>query len=380
LARILTDIALILVAAGQGTRAGGDILKQYRALAGKPLLSHTLNNAAKCGIFDNVVLVVAANDDLAATLAPQAKIITGGETRTASVRAGLSALKETPPRYVMIHDAARPFLDRALINPLINALETHDGAVPALPIVDALKTNDFSPVDRNALHRVQTPQAFHFDKIWSAFEALPADASAHDDIAIARDAGLTLAFTPGSERNFKVTFPEDFAKAEAMLTDMITVSGTGFDVHRLETSEKPLILCGVEVESPLALVGHSDADVGLHAITDAVLGAISQGDIGDHFPPSDPQWKGASSDRFLAHAVKLAGEAGGTLVHIDLTLICERPKVKPYRAAMRKQIAQITGLSLERISVKATTTEGLGFTGRREGIAAQAIATLRRPL
>lgn len=376
----MTDIALILVAAGQGLRAGGEIPKQYRSLAGSPLLAHTLQSAAECAIFNRTILVIAEGDDRARALAPNAKLVIGGATRTASVRAGLAALKDNPPDMVMIHDAARPFLDRDLIDPLIEALKTHDGAVPALPIVDALKTDDFDPVDRNTLHRVQTPQAFHFEKIWRAFESLPKDASAHDDIAIAREAGLSLAFTPGSERNFKVTFPEDFAKAKAMLSQMITVSGTGFDAHRLETSDKPLMLCGIEIESPLALVGHSDADVGLHAITDAILGAIAQGDIGDHFPPSDPQWKGSSSDQFLAHAVKLAKEAGASLVHIDLTLICERPKVKPYRAAMREQIAAITDLEAKHISVKATTTEGLGFTGRQEGIAAQAIATVKHAL
>ena len=376
----MTDIALILVAAGQGLRAGGEIPKQYKSLAGSPLLAHTLKSAAECEVFSRTILVIAEGDDRARALAPNAKLVIGGATRTASVRAGLAALKENPPDIVMIHDAARPFLDRDLIAPLIEALKAHDGAVPALPIVDALKTDDFDPVDRSTLHRVQTPQAFHFEKIWRAFENLPADASAHDDIAVAREAGLSLAFTPGSERNFKVTFPEDFAKAEAMLSQMVTVSGTGFDVHRLETSDKPLMLCGIEIESPLALVGHSDADVGLHAITDAILGAIAQGDIGDHFPPSDPQWKGASSDQFLAHAVKLAKETGASLVHIDLTLICERPKVKPYRAAMREQIAAITGLEAKHISVKATTTEGLGFTGRQEGIAAQAIATVKRAL
>jgi len=373
----LTDCALILVAAGRGNRAGGDIPKQYRPLAGEPLIAHTLKNAADTSLFDRIILVVAENDARAAALHLPKDTVTGGATRTASVRAGLEALSNNPPRIVMIHDGARPFLDRALIQPLMDALDTYDGAVPALPIVDALKSDDFMPVDRDKLHRVQTPQAFRFDKIKAAFDALPPDASAHDDIAIAKDAGLSLAFTPGNERNFKVTWPEDFAKAEAMLArPTLTVTGSGFDVHKLALSEEPLWLCGIEVESEYTLVGHSDADVGLHAITDAILGAISEGDIGDDFPPSDPQWKGARSDQFLKHAITLAGNAGATLRHIDLTIICERPKVKPYRDAMRGRLAEITGLPLARISVKATTTETLGFTGRKEGIAAQALATV----
>ena len=375
--RDVTGCALILVAAGSGTRAGGEVPKQYRMLAGKPLLAHTLENAALTGVFDRTVVVVAAGDGRAAALAPDATIVTGGATRSDSVRAGLEALADEPPATVMIHDAARPFLDRALVADLAAALATHDGAVPVLPIVDAIKTVDFEPVDRDVLHRVQTPQAFRYSAIKRAFDAFTG--SAHDDIAVAREAGLSLAFTRGLEANFKVTFPEDFAKAEAMLGERITVSGTGFDVHRLETSEKPLMICGVELDSPLALVGHSDADVGLHAITDAILGATANGDIGDHFPPSDPQWKDAASDRFLLHAIKLAEDAGARLVHVDLTLICERPKVKPYREAMRARVAEICGLPLARVSVKATTTEGLGFTGRREGIAGQAIVTVSLP-
>lgn len=344
------------------------------------MLAHTLKNAAKTGLFDRIILVVAADDTRASSLSDAVTVVVGGATRTASVRAGLDALTNPPPRNVMIHDGARPFLDADIVRPLLHALQTHDGAVPALPIADALKSDGFAAVDRNHLHRVQTPQAFNYAKIKAAFDALPADASAHDDIAIAKDAGLSLAFTPGAERNFKVTWPEDFAKAEAMLSGAtLTVTGSGFDVHKLEESADPLWLCGIEVESRYTLVGHSDADVGLHAITDAILGAVAMGDIGDHFPPSDPQWKGARSDQFLTHAIKLATESGATLRHVDLTLICERPKVKPYRAAMRARVAEITGLPLARVSIKATTTETLGFTGRGEGIAAQALATVEIP-
>ena len=341
------------------------------------MLSLTLENAAKTGLFDKTVLVLAEGDEKGAQLAPDAICVTGGTTRTASVKAGLEALADLPPQYVMIHDAARPFLSAQIVSPLLDALKTHDGAVPALPIIDAVKDTEFTSVDRDSLRRVQTPQAFRYSAIKAAFDQLPEDQSAHDDIAVAHDAGLSLAFTSGSESNFKVTWPEDFAKAEGMLkSTTIAITGSGFDVHKLAESEEPLWLCGIEVDSPYTLVGHSDADVGLHAITDAILGAIAQGDIGDHFPPSDPKWKGARSDQFLIHALSLAKDHGAELRHVDLTIICERPKVKTYREAMRGKVAEITGLPLSRVSIKATTTETLGFTGRREGIAAQALATL----
>ncbi|MGB6229985.1 MAG: bifunctional 2-C-methyl-D-erythritol 4-phosphate cytidylyltransferase/2-C-methyl-D-erythritol 2,4-cyclodiphosphate synthase [Litorimonas sp.] len=376
----MTDRALILVAAGRGERAGGKLPKQYRHVAGKPLLHWTLKHASETGLFDRTVLVVAPDDTRAEALDSASLIVTGGDSRTASVRAGLEALADDPPAIVLIHDAARPFLDADLVRPLLEALDRYDGAVPALPIVDALKSDGFVAVDRNTLRRVQTPQAFRYDRIKSAYDALPPDVSAHDDIAVARDAGLSLAFTPGDERNFKVTFPEDFAKAEAMLQGRtLCVTGSGFDVHRLEESDEPLWICGIEIDSPYTLVGHSDADVGLHAITDAILGAVAQGDIGDHFPPSDPQWRGASSDRFLQHAVDLARDQGGLVRHVDLTIICERPKVKPYRQAMRERVAHLLDLPSSRVSIKATTTETLGFTGRREGIAAQATATVEIP-
>lgn len=378
----MTKIALILVAAGRGERAGGDIPKQYRDLAGKPLLSHTLDNAAKTGFFDQIVIVLAANDPLADSVLKDRTVTraVGGATRTESVRAGLDALRDIPPELVMIHDAARPFVDSQIVSDLIEALKSHDGAVPALPITDAIKTTDFEPVDRDRLRRVQTPQAFHYSKIVDAFDTFSDDASAHDDIEVAEKAGLILAFTSGSKQNFKVTFAEDFAKAEAMLqSDQLSITGTGFDVHRLEDSDEPLWMCGIAIDCGMTLVGHSDADVGLHAITDAILGAVAQGDIGDHFPPTDPRWKGAASDQFLIHAIDLARKAEATLRHIDLTIICEKPKIKPHREAMRERISEITGLPLTRISVKATTTEALGFTGRGEGIATQAAVTLTVP-
>ena len=234
-------------------------------------------------------------------------------------------------------------------------------------------------MDRDQLRRVQTPQGFHYDKIWSAFTALPEGASFADDIEVAHTAGLDIAFTAGDTDNFKVTYAEDFAKAEAMLTtDTYIATGTGFDVHRF-TDGDILWLCGVPIECGFTLLGHSDADAGLHALTDAILGALAHGDIGDHFPPSDPKWKGASSDKFLIYAIEKIAERGGSLQHVDVTLICEKPKIKPHREAMRERIAELCGLPLTRVSVKATTTEKLGFTGRGEGLAAQAAATIKLP-
>ena len=252
---------------------------------------------------------------------------------------------------------------------------------PYLPFLfqTRLKSLDGQSVDREQLRRVQTPQGFHFDKIWAAFQALEDDASFADDIDVAHAAGLDIAFTQGDANNFKVTYPEDFAKAEAMLTtDTYIATGTGFDVHRF-TEGDVMWLCGVPIECGFTLLGHSDADAGLHALTDAILGAIAHGDIGDHFPPSDPKWKGASSDKFLLYAIEKVKERGGILQHVDVTLICEKPKIKPHREAMREKIAELCGLPLTRVSVKATTTEKLGFTGRGEGLAAQASATVKLP-
>lgn len=383
----MTEIALILVAAGAGTRAQSDIPKQYKLLGNKPLLQHTLDNASRTQKFAKTVLVVAQDDPRAEHLKldEQVKLVVGGDSRTASVRAGLESLRTAPPDIVMIHDGARPFLTAAIVSDLIDAVADYDGAVPALPIVDALKTEDFNAVNRDTLRRVQTPQAFQYGAIMAAFDALPANASAHDDISVAAQASLSLTFTTGDERNFKVTYPEDFAKAEDMISPppsapMISITGSGYDVHRLAKSDEPLWMCGVPIDCGMTLVGHSDADVGLHAITDAILGAVAQGDIGDHFPPSDPKWAGASSDQFLLHALQLAQNSGAALRHVDLTIICERPKIKPHRVVMRARIAEITGLPLSRVSLKATTSEGLGFTGRGEGITAQAFATLTVPI
>lgn len=378
-------IAIIIVAAGRGARVGGDLPKQYRKLGQKSVISVCLS---KFEAFDDLIIVINPSDrtffdEATKDRARTYRIIAGGQTRTESVRAGLTALAASPPDYVLIHDGARPCISNTVINDVIAGLSKAKAAVPALPIVDAVKTLDAQGVDRDKLRRVQTPQGFHFTDIFAAYEALPAGESFVDDIEMARRAGLSIIFTKGDPDNIKVTYAKDFELAEHILgmdkKDMISVTGQGFDVHRL--IEAPhMWLCGVKIEGTLGLLGHSDADVGLHSLTDAILGALALGDIGDHFPPSDERWSGASSDLFLKHALSLAAERGAKLVHIDITLICERPKVKPHREAMRARLSELTGLPLSHISVKATTTEGLGFTGRAEGVACQACASLRVPV
>ena len=377
--------ALILVAAGKGERAGGDIPKQYRLIAGQPLIAHTLKNLMKSMNFDEIRIVVSDNDTqidkVLANLDLSYVTTIGGNTRTKSVHSGLAALPAYGIDHVYIHDAARPFVTAQLLSGLDDALKTHQAAAPSLPIADALKTRDGNAVDRDALLRVQTPQAFRLADIRDAFNKA-GDQSFADDIAIAKQAGLSIAFTKGIEDNFKVTYPEDFAKAERMIAPnpnaTYTATGSGFDVHQFEDGDI-LWLCGVPIECGFTLKGHSDADAGLHALTDAILGAICFGDIGDHFPPSDPKWKGASSDKFLRFAIEQVQERGGKLRHVDVTLICEKPKIKPHREAMRARIAELCELPLGRVSIKATTTEKLGFTGRGEGLAAQAIATIEIP-
>jgi len=378
----LTHIAQILVAAGKGARIGGALPKQYRLIGGKPILKRTLDVTHANPRIDETIIVVASGDPYIGDLIEETdniRTVTGGATRTASVKAGLSALADNPPDFVLIHDGARPFVTPDVINGVIDALVGATAAVPSLPIPDALKSLDGASVDREQLRRVQTPQGFHFDKIWEAFQALDSDASFADDIEVAQAAGLEIAFTQGDTNNFKVTYPEDFAKAEAMLTrETYIATGTGFDVHRF-TEGDILWLCGVPIKCGFTLLGHSDADAGLHALTDAILGSIAFGDIGDHFPPSDLKWKGASSDKFLLYAIEKVNEYGGELQHVDVTLICEKPKIKPHRDAMREKVAELCGLPLTRVSVKATTTEKLGFTGRGEGLAAQASATVKMP-
>ena len=378
----MTRIAQILVAAGKGARIGGDVPKQYRLIGSKAVLERTLQATLAHPDISETIVVIAEGDSHIADIVTghnNIRTVTGGASRTASVKAGLSALADIPPDLVLIHDGARPFVTLDVMSGVIDALSDAPAAVPALPIADALKSLDGTSVDREQLRRVQTPQGFQYDKIWAAFQTLDNDANFADDIEVAQAAGLKITFTDGDANNFKVTYPEDFAKAEAMLkTDTYIATGTGFDVHRF-TDGDVMWLCGVPINCGFTLLGHSDADAGLHALTDAILGAIAYGDIGDHFPPSDPKWKGASSDKFLLYTIEKVKECGGQLQHVDVTLICEKPKIKPHRDAMREKIAELCGLPLSRVSVKATTTEKLGFTGRGEGLAAQASATIKLP-
>jgi 2-C-methyl-D-erythritol 4-phosphate cytidylyltransferase/2-C-methyl-D-erythritol 2,4-cyclodiphosphate synthase len=307
------------------------------------------------------------------------ELIEGGDSRTASVRNGLALARCDQ---VLIHDAARPLLSQDVINGLLAALRDHTGAAPALPVSDALVREDaegVTPVSRDQLFRMQTPQAFHTSALRQAFAAAQSDYP--DEVSLARAHGLDVVLTQGEEANFKVTYPQDFERAEQLLGQSaqrpqaaLSVTGMGYDVHRMDAGDG-VHLCGVFIECPYRLIGHSDADAGLHAITDALLGAAGLGDIGDHFPPSDDQWKGADSAMFLAHAVKIAAEAGVRPVHVDVTLICERPKIGPHKTAMKHRVAEILGLDPKRVNIKATTTEKLGFTGRGEGLAAEAVVT-----
>lgn len=378
-------IHAIIVAAGSGIRAGGGIPKQYRHVSGQPLLRHAVSQLLAHPGITGVSVVInpecrALYDQAVAGL-PLPEPIAGGATRQDSVRAGLEALEGDPPDLVLVHDAARAFVPAAVIDALVAAFADPavEGACPALPQVDSLRRGAdgrFSgSVDRDGLWRVQTPQAFRYPAMLAAHRA--AAPGQTDEVAIALEAGLAVAITPGDERAFKVTEPADFAKAEAM-TVFSSRAASGFDVHKFGPGDH-VWLCGIKVPHDHGLIGHSDADAGLHALTDALLGTIAAGDIGDHFPPSDDRWRGAASDQFLAHAGALVREKGGIIDHVDVTLICERPKVGPHRAAMRARIAEILGLAIDRVSVKATTTERLGFTGRQEGIAAQAMASVRLP-
>lgn len=363
----------LLVAAGSGSRTGGDMPKQYRRIAGKALLAHAVDRLRHPRI-DAIQVVIGAGQEAAyrdsvgdRALPPP---VLGGATRQQSVGNGLEAIAGA--ERVLIHDAARPFLAGAVIDRLLGALDAHDGAVPALPVVDTLARRDGEAVSREALVRVQTPQAFRYDAIVSAHAAWTGG-EATDDAQVARAAGLDVAFVEGDSGLEKLTYDADFRRAEAALLSPRV--GFGFDVHAFAAGEA-LWLGGVPVPHDKGLKGHSDADVVLHALTDAILGALGAGDIGDHFPPSDPQWRGAASSLFIEHARELVERAGGRIEHVDVTIICEAPKIGPHRDAMRTRIAALLRLPAGRISVKATTTERLGFTGRGEGIAAQAVVTL----
>lgn len=377
------SIAALIVAAGRGSRAGAGAPKQYRALGGEPVLRHTLRTFSSHPAIDHVLTVIHPDDRDAyeAAAADFPKLVSpcfGGETRQASVRLGLETLQTLKPRYVLIHDAARPFVSALLIDRVIEALASHAGALPSLPVVDTLRRTNAGIageiIPREDLMRAQTPQGFHFEPILQAHRKLQ-DRQVTDDVALATETGLQVAAIAGDEDNFKITTMDDLIRAERLLTFSEIRTGMGYDVHRFGPGDH-VMLGGIPIPHEKGLAGHSDADVGLHALTDAILGALGQGDIGVHFPPSDPQWKGVSSDIFLRHAAMLARKAGARLSHADLTFICERPKIGPHAQAMRQRIAEILGVEVERVSVKATTTEGLGFTGRGEGIAAQAVATL----
>ncbi|MGB8812379.1 MAG: bifunctional 2-C-methyl-D-erythritol 4-phosphate cytidylyltransferase/2-C-methyl-D-erythritol 2,4-cyclodiphosphate synthase [Paracoccaceae bacterium] len=378
--------AAIIVAAGRGLRAGGSLPKQWQMLAGQPVLAHVLDVFAQTPGIDQVVLVIDASDaDRARALAPTATLVQGGSSRDASVRNALEALAHTNTTRVLIHDGARPLVSSALITRLLTALNHAPAAAPALTITDALWRGTDGLVtgttDRNALFRAQTPQAFRYPDILQAHRAHPGQAA--DDVEVARAAGIPVAIVEGDEDNLKLTYATDFARAERIMAErtlkerhrMDIRLGNGFDVHAFTPGDH-VWLCGVKIPHTAALLGHSDADVGMHALTDAIYGALAAGDIGTHFPPTDPQWKGAASHIFLAHALQLATERGFKLANADVTLICERPKIAPHAEAMRQSLATIMQVEGERISVKATTSEGLGFTGREEGIAAIATATL----
>jgi 2-C-methyl-D-erythritol 4-phosphate cytidylyltransferase/2-C-methyl-D-erythritol 2,4-cyclodiphosphate synthase len=378
-------IAALIVAAGRGVRAGGGLPKQWRPVAGQSVAQWTVDAFDRHPAIDRIVLVVAADSDPAhwpASRRVDLQIVTGAQTRAGSVLAGLEALGQTAD-LVLIHDVARPGVPARVIDAVIAALGDHPGAAPALPVTDALwqgAETVAGTVSRDGLWRAQTPQGFHLPAILAAhraYQGVPAD-----DVEVARAAGLAVAIVPGDAANLKITGPDDFARAAQILTTetakMDIRTGNGFDVHAFGPGDH-VMLCGVAIPHDHGLVGHSDADVGLHTVTDAIYGALAAGDIGTHFPPSDPQWKGAASHIFLTHAVDMAAAQGFRITHADLTLICERPKIGPHAAALRARLSEWLRIDIGRVSVKATTTEQLGFTGRGEGIAAQATVTLVRP-
>jgi 2-C-methyl-D-erythritol 4-phosphate cytidylyltransferase / 2-C-methyl-D-erythritol 2,4-cyclodiphosphate synthase len=390
----MTDrVAAVIVAAGRGERAGGDVPKQYRAIAGEPMIRPTLAAFLDHPQIDVVQPVINPDDEktyraATAGMKNTAPPVAGGATRQASVRAGLEALAAKAPSIVLIHDAARPFLSGALISRAIAAGKASGAAVPGILIADTVKAIDtganvVETLDRNALRIVQTPQAFVFDAILEAHRRAAAAGlqTFTDDAALAEWAGQRVSVFEGESRNVKVTTNEDFTRAEmlhiAFLADVRT--GNGFDVHAFAETGVHVMLGGVRIPHSCGVIGHSDADVGLHALVDAILGALADGDIGMHFPDSDPQWKGAPSDRFLTFACERVRARRGMIANLDLTVVCETPKVSPHRDAMRARIAEIAGIPVTRVAVKATTSERLGFIGRREGIVAMATATLRLP-
>jgi 2-C-methyl-D-erythritol 4-phosphate cytidylyltransferase/2-C-methyl-D-erythritol 2,4-cyclodiphosphate synthase len=375
----------LLMAAGSGSRFGAPRPKQFSILAGRPVIRHAAEALLREGGVDALLPVCApeAMAEVAAALEglPCLPPVAGGATRQASVQAGLEALAAEPPDMVLVHDAARPVVPPGTIPALREALRDHPGAIPAQPVSDTLKRGADGVIEatvpRAGLFRAQTPQAFRFDALLAAHRGAMAEAT--DDAQLLEAAGLAVALVPGHESNVKITWPEDLARMEAAMGGtMIPRIGTGFDVHRI-VEGRPMVLCGVTVPGPLGLDGHSDADVGIHALCDAIYGALAEGDIGRWFPPSDNQYKDADSARFLVHAAGRIAARGGVLASADVTLICERPKITPHATAMRERLAALLGVAVDRISVKATTTERLGFAGRGEGIAAQAAVCILVP-
>lgn len=374
-------IAALIVAAGQGARVGGDVPKQYRTVAGKPVLTRAVDALLGHPAIDAVQVVIGAGQgalyDAAIGSRPLPAPVIGGATRRDSVIAGLEAIEAD---IVLIHDAARPFLPPAVVDRLIAALQDSDGAVPGLAVADTLARGDGllgDTVARDGLYRIQTPQAFRRDAILAAHRAWDAAREATDDAQVARANGLTVAIVEGDRALEKLTFAADFETLDGT-PPMISRTAMGFDVHAFAAGDA-VHLGGIRIPHDRALAGHSDADVALHALVDALLGTIAAGDIGSHFPPSDPQWRGANSEIFVARACELLAEAGAIIDHVDLTIICEAPKVGPHRDTIRTRIAAMLGVTTGQVSVKATTTERLGFTGRSEGIAAQAVASVRVP-
>jgi 2-C-methyl-D-erythritol 4-phosphate cytidylyltransferase / 2-C-methyl-D-erythritol 2,4-cyclodiphosphate synthase len=388
----MPEVAVVIVAAGRGTRASSDLPKQFRQIGGETMLRRALATFVEHAQITFVQPVIHRDDvELYQTSAAGMDILLpqtfGGATRQASVRAGLEALSARKPDIVLIHDAARPFASATLVSRAIAAAEQSGAAIPAMPVTDTVKTVDGhghvdKTLDRNTLRLVQTPQAFKFDTLLAAHRKAQAAGREDftDDAALAEWAGMKVSVFAGEPGNIKITNPEDFARAEAMqfsqLADIRT--GTGIDVHAFGPGDH-VIIGGIRIPHDKALTGHSDADVGLHALVDAILGALADGDIGSHFPPSDQKWRGAASDQFLIFAVERVKQRGGRIAHLDLTIVCEAPKIGPHRDAMRASIAELVGLPIGRVAVKATTSEQLGFTGRREGIAAYATATVRLP-
>jgi len=385
----MTACAALIVAAGRGTRFGGSVPKQYLNLAGRSVLAHATSPFSAHPDVSDVRVVIHSNDrDLFDTAVSGLKVgppIIGGSSRQESVRLGLEALANYSPNVVLIHDAARPFVTEAVISRVLETLHTHPAAIAAQPIVDTLKRSQgpqsnlvMDTVSRECLWSAQTPQGFHFPTILQAHHDL-ANLELTDDASLAERAGIPVTLVPGDEENIKLTTEHDWRRAEKTASGLFeTRTGLGFDVHRFGAGDQ-VILCGVPIAHTMGLEGHSDADVALHALTDALLGAIGAGDIGAHFPPSEPEWRGAPSAIFLRKAADLVRETGGAIINIDLTLICQSPRIGNHRERMRNSVAELLSLSPARVSIKATTTEGLGFTGRDEGIAAQAIANVRLP-